>query len=284
MHIPVLTYHAMHVEGDSHADNDHVALREDLEVLQAGGWRVVPLARIVSALLEPGQGDLPERAVGLSFDDGCWFDWYDLEHPRHGMQRSLANILRDFRDRHGEAAQPQLHATSFVIASAEARDALDRACMIGRGWWTDDWWAAAVAEGLIEIGNHSWDHRHARLPEAQRRGRDYGHFRDLDGEAECELQVEAAQAAIERAAGLRPRLFAYPYGEVPVMLADHYLPTHSQRHGLRAAFTTEPAPVTEGCDRWRLPRYVCGRDWRSGAELQALLVHTLGNYQGSLRK
>ena len=109
------------------------------------------------------------------------------------------------------------------------------------------------------------------MTRALRRGRVYGQFRVLDDVGECELQVDSAQERIERAAGTRPRLFAYPYGEVPVLLADDYLPANQRRHGLRAAFTTEPAPVTAHCDRWRLPRYVCGRDWDTSQQLLTLL-------------
>ncbi len=34
-------------------------------------------------------------------------------------------------------------------------------------------------------------------------------------------------------------------------------------HRLRAAFGTDARPVGLDSDRWNLPRYVCGRDWRS---------------------
>ena len=50
--VPVLTYHAMNVNGRDYADNDHVALARDLEWLHAHDWRIVPLRAAVSALFD----------------------------------------------------------------------------------------------------------------------------------------------------------------------------------------------------------------------------------------
>ncbi len=98
--IPVLTYHSMNVDGRDYANNDHLALAQDLEWLHANGWNIVRLQDAVAALFDGGAA-LPARSCAISFDDGSWFDWYDLEHPAFGMQRGMAGILRDFRDRHG---------------------------------------------------------------------------------------------------------------------------------------------------------------------------------------
>jgi hypothetical protein len=50
-----------------------------------------------------------------------------------------------------------------------------------------------------------------------------------------------------------------------------YLPGFAHEHGLRAAFTTEPAPIERTSNRWLLPRYVCGHHWRAPGELESLL-------------
>ena len=42
--IPILTYHSLNIAGNDYLGNDHVALREDLHLLTALGWRIVPLA------------------------------------------------------------------------------------------------------------------------------------------------------------------------------------------------------------------------------------------------
>ncbi|HEX5130217.1 MAG TPA: hypothetical protein VFV90_10740, partial [Usitatibacter sp.] len=132
--VPILTWHSMHVGGADYGENDHVAFREDLELLHGAGLRVVPLHAIAAALRD-GRLESLAGCVGLSLDDGSDFDWYDLPHPACGPQRGMAGILDDFRARHGADAQPGLHATSFTIVSPEARAELDRTCMIGCGWW-----------------------------------------------------------------------------------------------------------------------------------------------------
>lgn len=276
MPIPILTYHSIHVDGDDYASNDHIGLQSDLALLHGLGWQVISLDALVQALLSGSWNDLPPQSVVLTLDDGSWFDWYDLPHPVYGMQRSMVNILRDFQQQHNSDAQPQLQATSFVIGSARARVALDQSCMIGRGWWGDDWWCQAHHEGLLQIANHSWDHRHAALPAGlrYRPDADYGHFEQLQDVQECDWQIRQTQDCLRQLLTVPPApVFAYPYGQVPAMLADDYLPGHGPDMGLLAAVTTEPAMVSKDSDRWRLPRYVFRRDWQSSEELCTLLAY-----------
>lgn len=267
MRVPVLTYHSIHVLGHGPADNDHAALAGDLSMIHELGRRIVPLHRVVDAVLGRIPDDL-DGAVAITFDDGSWFDWHDLEHPTCGPQRSMAGILRD----HRAATGASVHATSFVIVSPDARQVLDRTCMVGRCWWTDDWWPAAAVEGLIAIESHSWDHNHETLPETAAVGKARGTFRSIDDEASARAEIDAASDWLDaRIPGQRTSLFAYPYGECNDYLVEEYLPRFEARHRLRAAFTTEPAPVTRDAHRFALPRYVCGRDWRSPEELRVVL-------------
>lgn len=266
LRVPVLTYHAINIHGNDYATNDHVALASDLATIARLGYRIVPLHRVVDALDDP-QLDL-EDAVAISFDDGSWFDWHDLDHPACGPQRSFANILRDHRARTGTF----VHATSFVIASPAARAILDRTCMVGRGWWGDDWWPEAVREGLVAIESHSWDHNHDTLPETAQREQAKGTFRTIDTHGDADAEIRAAADFIDaHCAPHRSTLFAYPYGESNDYLVEEYLPRSAHEHRVRAAFSTEAAPVTSDSNRWCLPRYVCGRDWRDPAELDSLL-------------
>ncbi|HET6546573.1 MAG TPA: hypothetical protein VFG55_07505, partial [Rhodanobacteraceae bacterium] len=179
MRVPVLTYHAVNIAGNDYANNDHVAFAADLRLIDDFGLRIVPLQRVVDVLLGQDDGDL-SGCVALSCDDGSCFDYYDLDHPVHGRQRSLFNAMIDFRRERGMAAQCDLHLTSFVIASPEARQCIDRACLVGRGWMNDGWWRAAQASGLIAIENHSWDHNHVAMPRTEQRDRNKGTFLPID--------------------------------------------------------------------------------------------------------
>ena len=93
----------------------------------------------------------------------------------------------------------------------------------------------------------------------------------MESEAQCLQQVVAAAGVIEAITGRWPRYFAYPFGESSAYIRSEFFPQQSEVHGCRAALGTEPGPVTESSDRWNLPRYVCGRDWKSPQELLALI-------------
>jgi peptidoglycan/xylan/chitin deacetylase (PgdA/CDA1 family) len=268
MRVPVLTYHSNNVSGNDYAGNDHVALAEDLRLIRRKGLTIVPLARVVDVLLGEAPEATVERTVALSFDDGSWFDWYDMDHPSCGLQRGFAGILRDFVAETAAAA----HATSFVIVSPDARATLDHTCMVGRGWWGDDWWRAAQDEGLLAIESHSWDHNHHTLPVTAQREQRKGTFRSIDSYVDADAQIrQAADWLDARLAPHRASLFAYPYGETNSYLLDEYLPRYASEHRLRAAFGTDPSPIHAGAPRWNLPRCIAGQHWKSPDELERLL-------------
>jgi len=272
MRIPVLSYHSMHIDGNEYATNDVRALAADLEQLSDAGFRVLPLHTVVSAWLEGRQGELAGRVVALTCDDGSDFDFADLPHPGAGMQRSVLNTLRDFRARH-PGRQEALHITSFVIVSPEARTALDRTCMIGKGWWNDAWWKDAIASGLMHIGNHSWDHNHEALPESFSQGVRRGTFTTVATEALADHEIrQAAEYLRARAPNPGIELFAYPYGESNPYLAGEYFPRHGEALGIRAAVTDRAGFLEDATSRWEIPRFMCARDWTTPEELQAILA------------
>ena len=268
--VPVLTYHAVNIAGNDYANNDHVAFAADLRLIDDLGLRIVPLHWVVDRVLGDDRRAL-EGCVALSCDDGSDFDYYDLEHPAHGPQRSLFNCMRDFIDERG-TAQPDLHLTCFVIASAEARDHLDRNCLAGSGWMSDRWWRPALDSGRIAIENHSWDHNHAagRLPGID--GMERGTFFPVDNRQRADAEIAAAARSIDTViAPHRTSLFCYPYGNVNDYLRNEYFPSQQGMHGMRAAFGDAAAPIDSASDRWNLPRYIGGWHWKTTHELAALL-------------
>lgn len=270
--IPILTYHSLNIEANNYLGNDHVAFREDLRLLNALGWRIIPAFDVARLLAEPA-AHWPEKCVAITFDDGTNFDFEDLPHPSAGDQRSMLNIMRDFAAEF-PGAQPTLHATSFVIASKEARDTMDRSCILGHGWMSDSWWRPAVKSGFFHVANHSWDHCHDSLLVIAQRDQLKGTFVGVDTQHDADLQIKAAAAAI---ANIAPNpgvsLFAYPYGHSNRYLLEEYLPQQARgdQPFVTAAFSTEPTPVTSASNRWQIPRYVCGHHWKSADDLKAIL-------------
>jgi peptidoglycan/xylan/chitin deacetylase (PgdA/CDA1 family) len=184
-------------------------------------------------------------------------------HPQFGAQRSFASILRAEAARSGRWCG----GTSFVLASREARDAISREAM-AEDLMHDDWWRQAQAEGVLDIQSHGWDHRHPCLPPGSG---EVGHFFGVDDAAACALQVERAAEEIGRVSGRRPDLFAYPYGQASDYLRFEYLPQRAAEHGFRAAVGTVAEHAHPDSDRWYLPRYIHVENWKTPAELDALL-------------
>jgi len=266
--LPILTYHGVNVAGNGYAANDHVALASDLETVDRLGWRIVPLPAAIDRWLAGDPDWTGERTLAITFDDGTDFDWRDLPHPAHGVQRGLFNILADFR----AARSRDAHATTFVVVSRETREHIDRVGLADRGWWTDAWWRDAVASGHAAVASHSWDHNHDLAGHLMGRPRATGTFRTIDRFDLAEDEIARASAHLKRVApNPGDRLFAYPYGETNDYLVRDYFPSEHERIGVDAAFGDGARPMTADADRWALPRYVCGRDWRSAEEFEALL-------------
>ena len=264
----LLAWHSINVTGTDYATNDLVAFGADLALLDRRGWTILPLA---DALARRAAGTLPERTACLTLDDGSVMDWHPFDHPTAGPQTPARDRLAAFADGLPSDTPHRPHASVFVLASPEARAEMDRVDYFSLGVWGDDWWAAANRSGRMSIENHSWDHNHpslARTAGPADRPRD---FLAIDTEATCRAEIEPASDYIERTAGRRPRYFAYPWGQVSDYLRDEFLPTFGTSIGLDAALGCEPGPVTESSDRWFLPRYVCGRDWRSAEDPEAVL-------------
>ncbi len=281
MKAAVLTYHSHHVQGPTYARNDHIALPADLHAITRAGARIVSLATLVDAVeahqSRSGAAD-STTLVAITFDDGPVWDFADFVHPALGYQRSFANVLQDFRSTEAGRAQPDLSATSFVIASPEARRVMETTfdaeyTFLHDGALNDDWWPQAIATGLIAIGNHSWDHLHAALPAVAHSQQARGDFTRVTSAADADAQIRAAMAHINaRTGGRAAPFFAYPFGHVNDFLHREYLPREGRAIGLRAAFTTEPKVIDGSQSVWCLPRFTCGHHWRSPEELPAILA------------
>lgn len=260
----------MNVIANTYAENDHLALASDLVTISELGFRIIPLSRVV----DWRQGSLTDkevsRSLAITFDDGSWFDYYDLDHPTCGMQVSMINILRKFQVQNG--ASQAVHASSFVISSPTARTSLDKSCMIGKDWWGDQWWMEAASSGIMDVECHSWDHVHPELDHVAQQNQIKGDFTKVKNFTDSEIQFRVAGEYIARVlGGKRPTLFAYPWGSASDYVLNVYLPKFRSRHQFRAAFTSDPRAVSKTDNIWLLPRFVFGRDWQSPQGLARIL-------------
>ncbi len=272
MHVPVLAYHAVNISGNGYASNDLLAFAADLRLIDDLGLRIVPLQWVVDQVI--GEADLDlNGCVALTCDDGTDLDFRDVEFSTFGLQRGLYHCLLDFIAERGREAQPHLHLTSFVIASPEARQQIDKQCLSGEGWMNDDWWHAASNSELMAIENHSWDHNHPALSMPGVDSMPRGSFLEVNNEIRARQEIAEATNFINRLVSpKRTRIFCYPFSEVPAYVHDEYLPQFGRDHGIVAAMGGDPLNVTADADRWNLPRYICGFHWKTPENLKDILV------------
>ncbi len=256
----ILTYHVTRLDALSREGCDLLGLRADLGWLLAHG---IPL-RSLDALLDPAC----EHGVAITFDDGTRIEAEAIEHPRLGPLTSALSILAEFADR-----LPGWHASSFVIASPDARAALAAGLVdeYGPDLMHQRWWGAAAEGGLMRLENHSWDHNHPMVERSQQRDNVRGTFHNIETEAEADGEIAQASDYIAHATGRRPRYFAYPFGESSDFLRTDYLPRRGPTLGLAAAFSTEPRGLRADDNRWHLPRCVSGHDWCNDDGLRELI-------------
>lgn len=269
--IPVLCYHSWTVQTSDYAGNDHIALQADLKTLARRGYAILPATRLAAVLANQRNAfELNGRKLAcITFDDGIDLDWHTRPADNGEPQKSFAQILREAKiKRYGKGPL----ATSFVIASASARNQLDSRAWRGQNEWNHDWWAQAAKENIIGIANHSWDHVHTQLDQVRQRDNRKGSFLAIDTFEDAEQQIAAAHAEINRLCENRILpVFGYPFGHVAPYLQQEYLPVHGSRIGLQAAFSTCGRAATPQDSCWAIPRLVCGWHWRTASEFNQML-------------
>lgn len=279
MSVSILTYHSHNISGNDYRGNDHIALEDDIDALCREGFHFVSLRRIVGAALGGWNDHLlqEKKCVAFTFDDGPLFDFQDFEHSRFGMQKSFRRILEEAQRRFPDSAG-EICGTSFVIASPAARQCMSMAPECGftdvSNWLVDYWWFEAARGGLLDIGNHSWDHLHSSLPEVALSSGLRGNFGNVCSELDADAQIAMATHYVRlKTKALAVPFFAYPFGQTSEYLLNEYFPHYQCRHGMTAAFTTDGRPVMPDENRWSLPRFVCGYHWRSPDELLKMLLN-----------
>ncbi len=261
--IPVLAYHAGNISGNTYASNDRIAFASDLYTLHHQGYQIIPLQWIAEWV--NGQRDLSvygDKLVGLSCDDGLDQDYLDGAYFDFGPQRSLFHILQDFVEDVGPEQQAHAHLTAFVIASPQARQAIDEQSLSGAQLLNHHWWREANQHSRFSVENHSWDHRHPDIYPA-----DTANFTSVTDASVAEQQIIDAKHYIDQELGENTTLFCYPWGHYNDYLLHEFMPTRAAEHGITAAFTCEASHTKRGSNRWLMPRYVCGFNWKSPAQL-----------------
>lgn len=195
-HAVILLYH--HVSRDTPPSTSVSPERfeDHLEFLEAGGYRVWPLQRLLAAVYD-GAAELPPDVVAITFDD------------------AYESVL-------GEA-HPRLAARGWPYTVFVNTDAVDAGHSPYLGW--DE--LRRLADAGVAIENHSAAHGHMAAPR--------GDESRAEWEARVDADLARAHRRISEEVGSSPEVFAYPYGEDSPALAgrvgDDYRFALVQRSG-----------------------------------------------------
>lgn len=184
--LPVLMYHSVSASQRGVYFISPEALRADLVALKARGYESVTLAEVKAYL--KGWGDLPEKPVLLTFDDGHYDNLY---------------YARDILREEGFTAVLHVIGCFTEYSSTHEKDQLEYSHLT----WEEI--GELARSGIFEIGSHTY-RMHAYKPR-------FGIKRKKsESSEEYEKALTEDLKALERAliekSGVIPLSFAYPFG------------------------------------------------------------------------
>jgi peptidoglycan/xylan/chitin deacetylase (PgdA/CDA1 family) len=187
--VPILMYHSI-LKDPSHTGTYVVTpeeLESDLRWLKEHGYTAVHMAQVIA--YAHGEGDLPEKPVVITFDDG-YYNNYLYAYPllkQYGM-KGVLSILGRYTD---------------LYSGVEENNAYYSHC-------TWDQLREMAQSGVMEIQNHSYDlhtHTAARHGCASNKGEAPEKYRQVVGE-----DIMKVQNRIRTELGISPEVFTYPFG------------------------------------------------------------------------
>ena len=186
--LPIIMYHS--VLKDRAQAGKYVfspsALEADLDYLQQRGYETVTIAQLVQYV--DGLGELPEKPVLLTFDDGHYNNYlYAYPLLRERGMKAVVSVIGKETEQYTESGQENAY-WSYL--------SLSRLCEMS-------------ADGTFEIQNHSYDlhENDARKGCLRMRGESLESYRTMlveDTERTQKLLIEGGTAT--------PVCYTYPYG------------------------------------------------------------------------
>ena len=244
----VLMYHS--VNSNSAKAGDYVitpdALRKDLEFLRQEGYETVTVSQLVSYVR--GQGELPEKPVMLTFDDGYYNNYLNVFPLLQEYQaKAVISIIGKETDRYSqldENKENYSHLTWPQITEMEA-------------------------SGLVEFQNHSYSLHTldgSRLGSTKKQGESTEAYRQVLREDLGQLQQRFLEMT-----GHAPIAFAYPFGRIS---EDSYAVVLELGFSASLDAQGKVYRVIQGEESclYRIPRY--NRPW--GVTAEQIITKALG--------
>ena len=187
--LPILMYHGITEDKVSKYVISKKMFEEDLKYISQKGYNTVTADEVIAYV--KGEGELPEKPVMLTFDDG-YYNNYCYAYPllKEYNTKAVISIIGKYTDMYTELEEEN-PAYSHIT-------------------WTEV--TEMMESGLVEFQNHSYD-----LHSLDKGRRGAGKKKN---EAESEYQkmlkadVGLLQDKMQENTGYTPTTFAYPFGSI----------------------------------------------------------------------
>jgi len=189
--VPILMYHS--ILRSSHSGSEYIIseadFERDLKFLSENGYQTIVMQDLIDYV--DGKGNLPEKPVVLTFDDG-YFNNYSYAFPLLQKYKSKAviSIIGYYTDLYTDTPDEN-PAYSHVT-------------------WKDI--KAMIASGCVEFQNHSYNLHtidKGRNGTKKKRGESFEEYK-----AALTSDIGKLQDAFKSNVGFTPTTFTYPFGSV----------------------------------------------------------------------
>lgn len=217
--LPVLMYHSVCQKAPTDYSVTPEQLDSDLAWLRNNGFTSVSAEQVINYAY--GQGELPEKPVLITFDDG-FYNNLSLALPlleKYDM-RAVVSIVGRYADDYAPA-DPHTDSYSYLT-------------------WSDI--SELIASDRIEIGSHTYD-MHSRTNGRQGCAK-LPTESDEEYTSALRNDIGLLRTELNRNCGIVPAVFAYPFGalckeSLPVLRDSGILMTLTCREGMNY-ITREP--------------------------------------------
>ena len=188
--VPILMYHNIHRNpGKGDFIITEKAFEEDLKFITENGYTTVVMQDLID--YTHGKGDLPEKAVMLTFDDG-YFNNYAYAFPllKKYNCRAVISVIGCYTDMYTES--PDENPAYAHVSWAHIKEMMD--------------------SGLVEFQNHSYD---LHTTDKGRNGAKKKKGESLDEyKSHLTSDLNKLQEAFKTNTHYTPTTFTYPFGSV----------------------------------------------------------------------
>lgn len=210
--LPVIMYHSVKPNNCGKDSITPWEFENDLKYLKENGYETITMLQLINYC--GGNGNLPEKPVILSFDDG-YYNNYKYVYP----------LLQKY----------DMCIVFSIITRAVEKFSLKPSDNVNYSHATWDQINEMLGSGLVEIQNHSYD-LHKYGSNRVGCGQIKGELLEKYEEVLCD-DINKSQTLIKEMTGTTPTTFAYPYGKyndntVEILKNQGFQATLSCEYGL----------------------------------------------------